>query len=112
MLEMDGAIITPADVLKTSGHVDKFSDWMVKDTKTGDIFRADHLVEAVLEGRLDGDKQAENNENNATSQKDKKKKKGAVQAVKLDDATKMEYEEILAKAILISQKITNTIDSL
>ncbi|CAG8623559.1 13590_t:CDS:2, partial [Racocetra persica] len=80
MLEMDGAIITPADVLKTSGHVDKFSDWMVKDTKTGDIFRADHLVEAVLEGRLDGDKQAENNENNATSQKDKKKKKGAVQA--------------------------------
>ncbi|CAG8776469.1 570_t:CDS:1, partial [Cetraspora pellucida] len=47
-----------------------------------------------------GDKQAEND---ATSQKDKKKKKGAVQAVKLEDTTKMEYEEILAKAILISQ---------
>ncbi|CAG8446133.1 12093_t:CDS:10 [Dentiscutata heterogama] len=99
MLEMDGAIITLADVLKTSGHVDKFSDWMVKDVKTGDIFRADHLVENVIETRLDGDKQAGlMTENDATSQNDKKKKKGTVQAVKLDDATKAEYEEILAKA--------------
>jgi hypothetical protein len=33
-------------------------DWMCKDPKTGEIFRADHLVEEVLEARLKGDKQA------------------------------------------------------
>ncbi|KAJ2546691.1 Glycine--tRNA ligase 1, mitochondrial, partial [Coemansia sp. RSA 1933] len=55
MLEVDCSIMTPAQVLKTSGHVDKFADWMCKDTKTGDILRADHLVEGVLEARLEGD---------------------------------------------------------
>ncbi|KAI7833837.1 glycyl-tRNA synthetase 1 [Kickxella alabastrina] len=55
MLEVDCSIMTPAEVLKTSGHVEKFTDWMCKDVKTGDISRADHLVEAVLEARLDGD---------------------------------------------------------
>ncbi len=58
MLELDTTIMTLADVLKTSGHVDKFADWMCKDTKNGEIFRADHLVEGVLEARLEGDKQA------------------------------------------------------
>lgn len=48
MLEMDGSIMTPYDVLKTSGHVERFSDYMTMDEKTGDIFRADHLVEAAL----------------------------------------------------------------
>lgn len=55
MLEIDSTIMTMADVLKTSGHVDKFTDWMVKDGKTGEIYRADHLVEAVLEARLKGE---------------------------------------------------------
>ena len=30
---------------------------MCKDVKTGDIYRADHLVEAVLEARIKGDKE-------------------------------------------------------
>lgn len=30
---------------RASGHVDRFSDIMVKDAKTGDCFRADHLLE-------------------------------------------------------------------
>jgi hypothetical protein len=51
MLELDTTIMTLASVLETSGHVAKFADWMVKDVKTGEIFRADHLVEAVLEAR-------------------------------------------------------------
>lgn len=51
MLELDTTIMTLASVLETSGHVAKFADWMVKDLKTGEIFRADHLVEAVLEAR-------------------------------------------------------------
>ncbi|PIO27814.1 hypothetical protein AB205_0015670 [Aquarana catesbeiana] len=29
---------------RTSGHVDKFADFMVKDVKNGECFRADHLL--------------------------------------------------------------------
>ncbi|MBE7182654.1 MAG: glycine--tRNA ligase, partial [Terriglobus roseus] len=35
MLEVDCTMLTPHEVLKTSGHVDKFADWMCKDPKTG-----------------------------------------------------------------------------
>lgn len=52
MLEVDSAIMTLHDVLKTSGHVDRFTDYMVRDAKTGDFFRADHLLEAALEKRV------------------------------------------------------------
>lgn len=52
MLELDATILTPYDVLKSSGHVDRFTDYMVRDAKTGDFYRADHLVEAALETRL------------------------------------------------------------
>ena len=47
MLEVDTTIMTTYDVLKTSGHVDKFADFMCKDLKNGEIFRADHVIEAV-----------------------------------------------------------------
>ena len=33
---------------RASGHVDRFADCMVKDVKTGDCFRADHLLEGAL----------------------------------------------------------------
>ncbi|KAL1863891.1 hypothetical protein Daus18300_008040 [Diaporthe australafricana] len=52
MLEIDCSVITPEPVLKTSGHVDKFADWMCKDPTKGEYLRADHLVETVLEARL------------------------------------------------------------
>jgi len=45
MLEISGTCLTPEIVLKTSGHVDKFTDFMVKDVKTGDCHRADKLLE-------------------------------------------------------------------
>ena len=32
-------------VCRASGHVERFQDYMVKDLKTGDCFRADHLIE-------------------------------------------------------------------
>ncbi|KAH9386297.1 glycyl-tRNA synthetase [Nematocida major] len=48
MLEVDTAIITPFDVLKSSGHVDKFTDLMCSDAVTGDVYRADHLVKDYL----------------------------------------------------------------
>lgn len=49
MLEVDCAVLTPYNVLKTSGHVDKFEDLMVKDLKTGGCFRADHLLEEHID---------------------------------------------------------------
>ena len=53
MLEVDTSIMTLHDVLKTSGHVDRFTDYMVRDAKTGDFFRADHLLEAALERQVE-----------------------------------------------------------
>ncbi|KAF1362000.1 glycyl-tRNA synthetase [Lizonia empirigonia] len=99
MLEVDTTMLTPHDVLKTSGHVDKFADWMCKDPKTGEIFRADHLVEEVLEARLKGNKEArgEKVEPEEEDPKKKKKKVKNITAVKMDDALVTEYEEVLAK---------------
>tara|TARA_R110002060_G_scaffold6468_3_gene9798 strand:+ start:531 stop:995 length:465 start_codon:yes stop_codon:yes gene_type:complete len=100
MLEVDCPALTPEQVLKTSGHVEKFADWMCKDPKNGDIIRADHFVEEILESRLKGDKEARGVkvvEKEDDPKKKKKKVKGAVEAVKLDDAVVKEYEEILAK---------------
>lgn len=45
MLEITCTNLTVSDVLKTSGHVDKFSDYMVKDMKTGTCRRADKLID-------------------------------------------------------------------
>ncbi|CAD6573336.1 MAG: Glycine--tRNA ligase 1, mitochondrial [Tremellales sp. Tagirdzhanova-0007] len=102
MLELDTTIMTLSDVLKTSGHVDKFADWMVKDAKTGEIFRADHLVEAVIEARLKGDKEARGLKDDPVAEEDadkKKKKKKSVKsaAVKMDDQVVAEYESMLAQ---------------
>ncbi|KAI8829071.1 hypothetical protein BJ741DRAFT_624429 [Chytriomyces cf. hyalinus JEL632] len=55
MLEIECTNLTPEAVLKTSGHVDRFADYMVRDVKTGEIFRADHLVKQVLNSRVDTD---------------------------------------------------------
>lgn len=97
MLEVDCTMLTPHEVLKTSGHVDKFADWMCRDLKTGEIFRADHLVEEVLEARLKGDKAARGVAVAATDDADKKRKKKVkeIQNVRLDDAVVAEYESVL-----------------
>ena len=99
MLKIEPTILTTHEVLKTSGHVDKFADWMSKDPVTGEIFRADHLVEEVLESRLKGDKEARGQKVEAEVDDPKKKKKKVknIAAVKLDDAMVQEIEEVLAK---------------
>ncbi|KAG0681500.1 Glycine--tRNA ligase 1, mitochondrial [Pichia californica] len=102
MLEVDCTMLTPHEVLKTSGHVDKFADWMCKDLKTGEIFRADHLVEEVIESRLKGDKEARGIVNEEPEEEDEQKKKRKkkvkeIKAIKLDDEIVNEYETILAK---------------
>lgn len=33
---------------RASGHVDRFQDYMVKDVKNGECFRADHLIEGMF----------------------------------------------------------------
>ena len=55
MLEVDCTSLTPENVLKASGHVDKFADLMVKDLKNGECFRLDHLISAHLQ-KVKGDK--------------------------------------------------------
>ncbi len=101
MLEVDCSVLTPHIVFKTSGHVDRFADWMCKDPKFGDILRADHFVEEILEARLKGDKEARGQKVEEKADDDAKKKKkkikGAQEAVKLDDAVVKEYEEVLAQ---------------
>ncbi|KAI6196459.1 Diadenosine tetraphosphate synthetase [Aphelenchoides besseyi] len=52
MLEVECTSLTPEQVLKASGHVDRFIDWMVKDVKTGECFRADHLIKNAAEELL------------------------------------------------------------
>ncbi|XP_072179026.1 glycine--tRNA ligase-like [Diadema setosum] len=56
MLEVDCAMLTPEAVFKASGHVERFADYMVKDAKTGECFRADHLLESYLEKLCAGKK--------------------------------------------------------
>lgn len=89
MLELDCTNLTPESVLQTSGHVERFADYMVKDTVTGDIFRADHLVKAVVSARLDDDK-------NLKLGLPVKKRSGLVkQGEELSESKKIQYLEIL-----------------
>ncbi|KIJ64005.1 hypothetical protein HYDPIDRAFT_112513 [Hydnomerulius pinastri MD-312] len=98
MLELDTTIMTPAPVFETSGHVARFADWMVKDTKSGDVLRADHLVKSVLEARLAGDREARGLAAQPQKEDDKKKKKKVKSvAVQLADEKVREYEVILAQ---------------
>jgi len=53
MLEMECTCLTPENVLKTSGHVDRFTDLMVKDVLTGDCYRADKLLEDWIDELLE-----------------------------------------------------------
>jgi len=55
MLEMECTNLTPECVLKTSGHVDRFTDLMVKDPETGECFRGDKLLEDIIDQLLESD---------------------------------------------------------
>lgn len=96
MLELDTTIMTPAPVFETSGHVARFADWMVKDTKTGDMLRADHLVKIVLGQRLADDEELRSGTAQPVDAKKKKKDKTPPK-VKLEAAVAKEYETILAQ---------------
>ncbi|KAI3942981.1 hypothetical protein MKW98_005493 [Papaver atlanticum] len=55
MLEVDCPCVTPEVVLKASGHVETFTDLMVKDEKTGTCYRADHLLKDFCKEKLEKD---------------------------------------------------------
>jgi glycyl-tRNA synthetase len=89
MLEVDTTVITLEQVLKTSGHVDKFADWMCKDAIKGDYLRADHLVENVLKARLE------------------RGTKGLLkESAKLNEETIARYSHILALVCLVSMTLS------
>ena len=99
MMALKCSMLTPFEVLKTSGHVDKFADFMCKDPKTGEILRTDHLIKDVIEARLKSDKEARGEKVEEAEEDPKKKKKqakAAKTAVKLDDSVRQEYEHLLA----------------
>ncbi|KAL4854691.1 Glycine--tRNA ligase [Chlorella vulgaris] len=48
MLEVECCSVTPEVALRASGHVERFTDFMVRDVKTGESYRADHLLEDAL----------------------------------------------------------------
>lgn len=52
MLEMECTNLTPSVVLETSGHVERFTDFMVRDEVTGECFRADKLLEDAVDALL------------------------------------------------------------
>ncbi|KAI3891780.1 hypothetical protein MKX03_020918 [Papaver bracteatum] len=52
MLEVDCPCLTPEVVLKASGHVERFTDLMVKDEITGTCYRADHLLKDFCKEKL------------------------------------------------------------
>jgi glycyl-tRNA synthetase len=57
MLEVSCAAMTPHVVLHTSGHVDRFTDYMVRDTKNTDlVYRADKLLEEVIDKKIEESK--------------------------------------------------------
>lgn len=107
MLEVDCTMLTPHDVLQTSGHVDRFSDWMCKDRQTGEIFRADHLVEQVLEDRLKSDMEARGETavvaNSSSNKKKLKIKKNP--HVKLSDEKVVLYNTYLAQVLSLHSMI-------
>ena len=89
MLEVDTTIMTPEKVFIASGHVAKFADWMVKDVKTGEVLRADHLIKNVLKERLDQDKILQD----VPADSKKKPKKEVPKPLEAD--VKAEYESII-----------------
>lgn len=107
MLEIDCTSLTPSEVLKTSGHAAKFSDWMCRDKKTDEILRADHVVKEVLEARLRAyllkkgeaveDKEDDDEPAPATAKSKNKLRSKITRTMEIDDRIARVYEDILAK---------------
>jgi glycyl-tRNA synthetase len=54
VVEIETPVIAPSIVFEASGHVESFTDPIVRCKKCGRIYRADHLVEEVLKISAEG----------------------------------------------------------
>jgi glycyl-tRNA synthetase len=95
MLEIEGPSVTPDIVLKASGHVDKFTDLMVKDVKTGDCYRADHIFAGHLKILL---------ERKTISQEEFERVKN-----RIDDMARSELYEQMTKYQVVAPDTNNAI---
>ncbi|GMH43893.1 hypothetical protein BSKO_11827 [Bryopsis sp. KO-2023] len=68
MLEVECPAVTPEVCLQASGHVERFTDFMVTDVATGDCHRADHLLENAIEAALQDKKNPLSPEKKAEAQ--------------------------------------------
>jgi len=59
---INGTIITHPKIWEASGHISKFTDYLVKCEKCKQSFRADHLIEDILKKKLYGLKEKELND--------------------------------------------------
>jgi len=98
MLEVECSMLTPEPVLKASGHVDRFADFMVKDEKTGECFRADHLIKDHLNKLLNDKKTEANVKEAATSL-----------LARLDDLSSDQMDEAIAKYKMTSPTTGNPV---
>jgi glycyl-tRNA synthetase len=53
MVQLDAGILMNPQVWVASGHVGGFSDPLIDDKKTGERFRADKLLENLIENTTD-----------------------------------------------------------
>ena len=52
--EIEAPTVMPRNTLKASGHVDNFTDPMTQCTECKEIYRADHVIEAVIDDDVEG----------------------------------------------------------
>lgn len=100
LLQIECTTLTPHPVLKASGHVDKFEDLMVKDTKTGECYRADKLLEDFIDNLLEKDKEM-------TSARREELRKIAAQAGSYKkDEIQVKFQELGIKAPATGNDLT------
>ncbi|MCD7781272.1 MAG: glycine--tRNA ligase [Methanosphaera sp.] len=52
--EIEAPTVMPKETLKASGHVDNFTDPMTECSECGEIYRADHIIEAEIDDDVEG----------------------------------------------------------
>ncbi|KYN95811.1 glycine--tRNA ligase [Plasmodium gaboni] len=75
MLEISGSCVTPYQVLKTSGHVDRFTDLMIRDVVTNDCYRADKYLGDFLRAKIEELRKKNTKEDEHVEEKEKKQKR-------------------------------------
>ncbi|KOB61412.1 hypothetical protein PFHG_03139 [Plasmodium falciparum HB3] len=75
MLEISGSCVTPYQVLKTSGHVDRFTDLMIRDVVTNDCYRADKYLGDFLKAKIEELRKKNTKGDEHVDEKEKKQKR-------------------------------------